>query len=191
MLATQRAHAAAQLPLTPYQDLGPFYPIERMAEEDADLTLISGHSKRAQGSIIQVTGRVLDRYGNPVSGARLELWQCNAAGRYAHANEVATAPLDPDFQGYAAIRTGTKGEWRITTVKPAGYDSPIGRRTPHIHFDVSGKSQRLTTQMYFSDEETANGSDTLYKGMGGEAGRTVAQLDGAARYNWDIVLMDG
>lgn len=191
MLATQRARAATELPLTPYQALGPFYPVERIAEEDADLTLISGHTKRAQGSIIQVTGRVLDRNGNPVSGARLELWQCNAVGRYSHANEVATAPLDPDFQGFAAIRTGAKGEWRITTVKPAGYDSPIGRRTPHIHFDVSGKNQRLVTQMYFSDEEPSNGSDMLYKEMGNEAGRTVARLDGEARYNWDIILMDG
>lgn len=191
MLATQRAQVGTELSPTPFQDLGPFYPIERMAEEDADLTLISGHSKRAQGTVIQVTGRVLDRHGNPVSGARLELWQCNAVGRYAHANEVATAPLDPDFQGYAAIRTGAAGDWRITTIKPAGYDSPIGHRTPHIHFDVSGKSQRLITQMYFADEAATNAKDTLYGYLGSAAPRAVAQLEGEARYHWDVVLMDG
>lgn len=191
LLASGRAQAADPLALTPDQTLGPFYPVQRLAEIDADLTRIKGHRNRAQGTVIEVTGRVLDRYGNPVRGARLELWQCNSHGRYAHPNDIATTPLDPDFQGYAAIASGRNGEWRFTTIKPAGYDSPIGRRTPHIHFDVSGKSHRLTTQMYFSDEEAANRDDGLYKEMGSAALRTVARADGVGRYIWDIVLMDG
>jgi len=190
LLAAKGAGAATTKPMTPGQDIGPFYPIERLAEADADLTWIKGHQNRAKGTVIEVTGRVLDRYGNPVRGARLELWQCNAAGRYAHPNDIATAPLDPDFQGFAALATGTEGEWRITTIKPAGYDSPIGHRTPHIHFDVSGRTHRLITQMYFSDEEATNAKDALYMEMGKAATRTVARADGVARYSWDIVLMD-
>ena len=188
-LASTRA-AASTLKPTPTQVLGPFYPIERLAEEDADLTWIKGHTKRAEGTVIQVRGRVLDRYGNPVSGARLEIWQCNSLGRYAHANDIATMPLDQDFQGFAAIRTGAKGEWQITTIKPAAYESPIGRRTPHIHFDVSGKSHRLTTQMYFSDDDATNSKDILYQQLGGSAERTVAKLGGAGQYDWTVVLMD-
>ena len=190
LLAAKGAGAATTKPMTPGQDIGPFYPIERLAEADADLTWIKGHQNRAKGTVIEVTGRVLDRYGNPVRGARLELWQCNAAGRYAHPNDIATAPLDPDFQGFAALATGSEGEWRITTIKPAGYDSPIGHRTPHIHFDVSGRTHRLITQMYFSDEEATNAKDALYMEMGKAATRTVARADGVARYSWDIVLMD-
>ena len=181
---------AADLKPTPIQTLGPFYPIDRLAEEDADLTWVKGHAKRAEGSVIQVRGRVLDRYGNPVSGARMEIWQCNSLGRYAHANDVTTMPLDPNFQGYASIRTSTKGEWQITTIKPAAYDSPIGRRTPHIHFDVQGKSHRLTTQMYFSDDDATNNKDQLYQELGGSAERTVARLGGAGQYDWNVVLMD-
>lgn len=191
LLAAKGAGAATTKPMTPGQTIGPFYPVERLAEADADLTWIKGHQNRAKGTVIEVTGRVLDRYGNPVRGAKLELWQCNAAGRYAHPNDVATAPLDPDFQGFANIATGNDGEWRITTIKPAGYDSPIGHRTPHIHFDVSGRTHRLITQMYFSDEEATNAKDALYMEMGKAATRTVARADGVARYNWDIVLMDG
>lgn len=172
-------------------DLGPFYPIERPADEDADLSWIKGHAKRAAGNVIEVSGRILDRHGNPVAGAILEVWQANAAGRYAHANDIAKASLDPDFQGYAQIRTGPGGDWRIRTIKPAAYDSPIGRRTPHIHFDVRGKSQRLVTQMYFSDDAASNVTDTLYKGLGDWADTAVAKLDTPAKYRWDVVLMDG
>ncbi len=190
LAASKAATAATDLKPTPTQMLGPFYPIERLAEEDADLTWIKGHTKRAEGTVIQVRGRVLDRYGNPVSGARLEIWQCNSLGRYAHVNDVATMPLDPNFQGYASIQTSAKGEWQITTIKPAAYDSPIGRRTPHIHFDVQGKSHRLTTQMYFSDDDASNSKDGLYRELGGSAERTLAKLGEAGRYDWNIVLMD-
>lgn len=191
LIGARGATATEPLAPTPSQDMGPFYPVQRLLDSDADLTMIKGHKNRAKGSVIEVTGRVLDRLGNPVRGAKLELWQCNAAGRYAHVNDIATAPLDPDFQGYAAITTGRQGEWRITTIKPAGYDSPIGNRTPHIHFDVSGRSQRLITQMYFSDAAATNAKDLLYMEMGDAALRTAARADGMARYSWDIILMDG
>lgn len=190
LLAASRAGAADLAP-TPDQTLGPFYPVQHLAETDADLTRLKGHRNRAKGSVIEVTGRVLDRHGNPINGARLEIWQCNAVGRYAHPNDVATAPLDPDFQGYAMIATGAGGQWRMTTIKPAGYASPIGFRTPHVHFDVRGRAQRLITQMYFPEDDATNIKDAIYKEMGGDAVRTVARADGVARYSWDIVLMDG
>jgi protocatechuate 3,4-dioxygenase beta subunit len=190
LVGARGASAAEPLVPTPSQDMGPFYPVKRLLESDADLTRIKGHKNRAKGTIIEVTGKVLDRHGNPVRGAKLELWQCNAAGRYAHVNDIATAPLDPDFQGYAAVSTDRQGEWRITTIKPAGYDSPIGQRTPHIHFDISGRNERLITQMYFSDEQAANAKDQLYMEMGDVAMSTVARADGMARYSWNIVLTD-
>ncbi len=183
--------AESHVALTPSSDMGPFYPIQRIAEEDADLTWIKGHSQRALGNVIEVSGRVLDRHGNPVSGAMIELWQCNSVGRYAHAADVATTPLDPNFQGFAAIRTGKAGDWRITTIKPSGYDSPIGKRTPHIHFDVRGMSHRLIAQMYFEDDHATNTTDELYKTLGKDALHSVAKLAAPTKYNWDIVLMDG
>lgn len=190
-IATRSLAREQTIKQTAESQIGPFYPIDRPAEDDADLTWLKGHTERARGNVIEVTGRVLDRYGNPVSGARLELWQCNSAGRYAHPNDVSNMPLDPNFQGFATIKTGAKGDWRITTIKPAVYDSPIGKRTPHIHFDITGKSHRLISQMYFSDDDATNTKDMLYLQLGEFAATSVAKLESSAKYHWDIVLMDG
>ena len=183
--------AAAQPALTGESPLGPFYPIAHGRDADADLTRIAGRSGRAKGQVIEVGGRVLDRFGKPVEGARIELWQANAAGRYDHPNDPAVMPLDPDFQGYAKLVTGADGAWRITTIRPAAYDSPIGTRPPHIHFDVSGRTHRLPAQMYFPEDAEANAADLLYTQLGASALTSVATLAADHRYRWDIVLMDG
>lgn len=191
LVATRGAQAADAFKLTAESPMGPFYPVARPNDEDADLTWIKGHKKRAIGDVIEVTGRVLDRHGKPIRGAVLELWQCNAAGRYAHPSDIATAPLDPDFQGYGAIRTGSSGEWRLRTVKPAGYSSPIGFRTPHIHFDIRGRAQRMIAQMYFPEDHATNSKDELYKRLGEDAITSMSAAVGEARYRWDIVMMEG
>jgi len=182
-----RAAAPAQTAGGP---LGPFYPVIRPGDDDFDMTMIKGNSTRALGRVIEVTGRVLDHKGNPVSGAALELWQCNAAGRYAHPGDISTAPLDPNFQGFAKLMTGPSGEWRIMTIKPSGYDSPIGHRTPHIHFDIKGRQARLITQMYFAEDYATNSKDALYNELGEDAVTAMAAQQAADRYRWDIVVSD-
>jgi len=171
--------------------MGPFYPLHPLAENDADLTRLAGHANRARGTVIELTGRVRDLRGNPIAGARLELWQANAAGRYMHDLDPATAPLDPDFQSYARLTTGPDGAYRIVTIKPGGYDSPIGHRTPHLHFDLRGRTHRSIAQMYFPEEAEGNARDTLYRALGDEAGTSLAMRDAAdpGKYRWDIVMM--
>lgn len=191
MIATGGIARAATPARTASTTIGPFYPIIRPGDDDFDMTMIKGNSARALGRVIEVTGRVLDRKGNPVSGAELELWQCNAAGRYAHPGDIATAPLDPNFQGFAKLMTGPSGEWRVITIKPAGYDSPIGWRTPHIHFDVRGRAHRMITQMFFSEDYASNSKDAIYNELGESAVTTMAKQDAADRYRWDIVLSEG
>lgn len=130
-------------------DLGPFYPVEKPLEQDADLTRLKGHTSRAKGEVIEVTGRVLRIDGTPVPKARLELWQANAAGRYHHhGDDHAQLPIDPDFQGYALQEADGDGRFRFLTIKPGAYPAGQHLRSPHIHFDVEGKYTRLVTQMY-------------------------------------------
>ena len=183
---------ASQLkPLTAESPMGPFFPLDTPADSDADLTWLKGHSQRAAGQAIEVTGRVLDQKGNPIAGARLDLWQANAAGRYAHPADPAVASLDPHFQGFASIVSDSRGDWRIVTIKPSGYDSPIGNRPPHIHFDIRGKTHRNIAQLYFPEDAAANAKDSLYKALGAEAGTSVAVRSSADpnKYHWDVVLM--
>ena len=188
---------AAPLQETPEQILGPFYPLRRGADSDADLTMVDGRSARALGDAIEVSGRVLTVKGEPVEGAMLELWQANAAGRYAHGSDPnTTAPLDPNFQGYAKLRTDRTGAFRFVTVKPGAYPIGGGRsRTPHIHFDISGQTDRLATQMYFPNE-ALNETDIVRKDLGRMAGLATARddgktADGRRRLVWDIVLTNG
>jgi protocatechuate 3,4-dioxygenase, beta subunit len=151
----------ANLTRTPDQILGPYFPITRSYFEQCDLSAIEGADSIAQGEIIEVTGRILNRKGEPVSGAGVTIWQANTFGRYMHPDDANPAPLDPNFVGSADIRSGRDGVFRIKTIKPGAY--PAGadwNRPPHIHFEVHGRSDRLITQMYFPDEPL-NASDRL------------------------------
>ncbi|MCT2559839.1 protocatechuate 3,4-dioxygenase [Tsuneonella sp. YG55] len=177
--------------ITATSTIGPFFPASYRGETDADLTRVGGGSGRAKGQVIEVMGRVLDRLGKPIPGARLDIWQANAAGRYAHPQDPAVMPLDPNFQGFASIHTGTDGSWKLLTVKPGSYDSPIGQRTPHIHMDVTGRDARSIFQMYFPEDAEANARDELYRSLGDAAPTSLAAALGDHRYSWDIVMIEG
>src|SRR5580765_3939893 len=130
--------AIAQMPLrhTPEQDLGPFYPVLKSVDRGADLTAVHGKPGRAQGQVVYVVGRVLNVRGEPVPGARVEIWQANSAGRYIHPSDTNPAPVDPSFEGYAVQITDAEGRYRFKTIKPGAYPTGIGdwTRSPHIHF---------------------------------------------------------
>jgi protocatechuate 3,4-dioxygenase beta subunit len=134
---------------TPRQTAGPFYPREFPADGDSDLVAVKGHSGLAKGEILMLAGAVLDLSGRPLAGARVEIWQCNAFGRYHHAGDRSSAPLDPNFQGWGESVTDARGEYRFRTIKPVPYPG----RTPHIHFRISGRAvPELVTQMYVEGE---------------------------------------
>ncbi|MFN7692917.1 MAG: intradiol ring-cleavage dioxygenase [Burkholderiales bacterium] len=183
-----RLAAAEALVQTSTQTIGPFYPVERPLDQDADLTRIGSSSTPAKGQVIEVMGRVLGPDGRPAPFAKLDIWQANAAGRYAHPADDNPAPLDPGFQGAALITADAEGRYRFRTVKPGLYPG----RTQHIHFDVTGRSQRLITQMYFAGE-AGNAGDVLLSRLP-EARREamiakLAQGTAVPTYSWDIVLL--
>ncbi len=189
---------------TPELVLGPFYPMLKPLDQDADLTSIKGRKGIAAGSLTHIAGRVFDQKGKPVAGAKIEIWQANTHGRYAHQSDTNTnAPLDPNFQGYAVLKTDNEGRYRFKTIKPGAYPiSPTEQRTPHIHFEVEGKANRLVSQMFFPDEPL-NEKDALFLEVRNQsekaAGAVIAQKmsptseieKDAMLLNWDIVLING
>ena len=144
---------------------GPFYPVQKPVDQDADLTVIKGKPGKAKGQVIYVTGQVLNVKGEPIPGVMIEIWQANSFGRYTHPEDSNPAPLDPNFEGYGVTTTDEQGRYRFKTVKPAAYPVPGGRmRPPHIHFCVTSKTNQLITQLYF-EGEPLNEKDILFKNV--------------------------
>ncbi len=186
---------------TSEQVMGPFYPMTLPADQDADLTVIAGKSGRALGQILYVSGRVTNVRGEPIANAELDIWQANSVGRYSHPGDQGPALLDPNFEGYAKIRTGADGNYRFKTVKPAAYPTGIDgwSRPPHIHFDIKGRASRLVTQMYFAGE-ALNEKDKLFTSSSADGRKSLlARADAPSGKQerdalvaiWDVVLVSG
>ena len=165
LFTSSKLAAAEALRLTPPQILGPFYPLKELSQA-SDLTSVPGRVGRAHGQVLNVMGRVLNLAGEPVRNAKVEIWQANAYGRYTHPSDRNPAPLDPNFEGSAVLATDAEGRYRFKTIKPAAY--PVGpnfMRPAHIHFQVSGRQDRLVTQMYF-ENDPYNDSDPFLNSAG-------------------------
>jgi protocatechuate 3,4-dioxygenase, beta subunit len=141
---------AGALPPTPGQTAGPFYPLSIPADSDNDLVQVAGHDSAAKGTIVYVSGRILDADGRALSGMRVEIWQCDTNGRYHYVRDNRPdTSLDDNFQGYGQTVTDGAGGYWFRTIRPVPYPG----RTPHIHFAISGHgSDRFTTQMYIAGE---------------------------------------
>jgi len=140
------------IPPTLTELTGPAYGESSVDSRDADLT--RQHEGEPLGERIVVSGRVLGGDGKPLRGQLVEIWQANAAGRYAHEVDDHDAPLDPNFSGAGRCVTDHEGRYRFVTVKPGAYpwrNHPNAWRPNHIHFSVFGRAitERLVTQMYF------------------------------------------
>ncbi|MDR6093849.1 protocatechuate 3,4-dioxygenase [Stenotrophomonas sp. SORGH_AS_0321] len=196
-LFTSSAAAQQQGRITVEDIMGPYYPIQRPLDEDADLTRVDGQPGVAQGTRIDLRGRVVDTLGLPVAGAWIEMWQANTHGRYAHATDPnVDAPLDPAFQGFGRQETDEEGRFRFLTIVPGPYPVGTSLRTPHIHFDIRGQHDRLVTQIYFSGEPL-NDSDLLYQALSPEDRETVTLTprnvgdDAPLEAEWTVVLATG
>ncbi len=170
---------------TPSQTEGPFYPVALPADSDFDL-LRNGRVDYRQGQPAWVEGVVTDTRGTPVSGAVVEIWQCDHAGHYHHPGDGNRA--DPAFQGFGQVAVGRDGRYRFRTLKPVPYSG----RTPHIHVKVKLDQQTLlTTQLYVAGDP-GNERDFLWRRLNedGRAALTVpfASTSDGLRATFPIVV---
>lgn len=189
LASTAAARAAGRRLPTPAQTAGPFYPVELPLDRDNDLTRVEGSSGVAKGRIADVSGRLLDVNGRPLRGARIEIWQCDASGRYRHPRDPG--PRDENFQGFGHTVTDAEGRYRFRTIRPVPYPG----RTPHIHMAVfREEAEPFVTQLYVKGEPL-NASDFLFTRIPSERRALVmaefvpaASGDAELQAAFDIIL---
>ena len=187
------------IPSTLTELTGPRFASADVATRESDLT--RQHGGVPLGERIIVRGRVVDEDDRPVGGTLIEIWQANAAGRYAHQSDQHDAPLDPNFSGGGRLITDGDGRYTFTTIKPGAY--PWGNhdnawRPAHIHFSIFGPAfaTRLVTQMYFPGDPLL-AADPIWNSIADHNARNrlVSALDWettspgyALGYRFDIAL---
>jgi protocatechuate 3,4-dioxygenase alpha subunit len=148
-----------RLGATPSQTVGPFFGFA--LPSDAGPELVPADDPRA----IRIEGRVFDGAGDPVPDGLIEIWQANAAGRYAHPEDRREElPLEEGFTGFGRAPTGPDGGFAFVTIKPGPVPAPDGSmQAPHIDVSVlaRGLLHRLVTRIYFPDEAEANAADPV------------------------------
>lgn len=180
----------AELLPTPLQGEGPFYPYTLPLDSDADLASVAGQPRGALGDIAHIAGRVMSEAAEPIPGATVEIWQCDANSQYHQVG--ARGPVDPGFQGFGATVTDVQGAYHFRTIKPVPYPG----RTPHIHFAVLGPGiERMTTQMYLEGHPLNDVDRALGSVPEDQRQRLMVHLEpspelevGALSGDFDIVL---
>ena len=162
----------------------------------------------ATGEPCWVDGTVTDTDGNPLPGARIEVWEADAEGfydvQYDDGRTAARGYLETDENGRYSF-------WAVTpTPYPIPADGPVGAllaavgrspmRASHLHFMVSSPGHRtLVTHIFvagdeFLDRDSVFGvKQSLIKPFARQDAATPAPdgrvLDGSwSRVRFDIVL---
>lgn len=176
------------------QDEGPYYrdtqPLRRDIVEDR------------VGVPLQLGIRLARGDGGPVKAATVEIWQCDALGRYSGfpppddstVVSAATAPRGEYLPDQSFLRgrqtTDEAGMVEFRSIYPGWYPG----RTVHIHVMVHTGAVTLTGQLYFPEEQndlvlalepyaqrpgrdTTNGTDEIFP-TGGEPGVLDVEVDG-------------
>jgi len=127
---------------TPPQTAGPYYT----PESPRRASLVEPGETAPQ---LLLAGRVVTTDCRAVSGALLDVWHCDAAGRYDNEG----------FRYRGHLFADLSGEYRLETIVPGLYPG----RTRHIHIRVQAPGGRpLTTQLYFPGEP-GNARDGLWQ----------------------------
>ena len=88
----------------------------------------------------------------PLEGMRIDIWHCDALGRYSDFRREGTAG-EQFLRGYQV--TGRDGRVQFITIYPGWYEG----RTVHIHFKIRtdpvlSRTYDFTSQLYFNDALT-------------------------------------
>jgi protocatechuate 3,4-dioxygenase beta subunit len=170
----EKGTAGDTLPVTENNIEGPFYrpgaPFRNKLSESTD-----------KGDVLVISGTVVNRKGEPIANATLDVWHASAFGRYDN-DDPKHPPSEKEFRFRGKLKTDKEGLFQLETVRPGHYVlSPEQFRTAHVHFRVTAdKYETLTSQFFFSDEPY-NKSDAWFKpsmvlDLKPDAGKFVASV---------------
>ncbi|MET4538392.1 hydroxyquinol 1,2-dioxygenase [Arthrobacter bambusae] len=125
----------------------------------------------APGQSCWVEGVVTDTFGDPVPGARIEVWEADEDGfydvQYSDGRVAGRAHLYSDQNGKYAF-------WGLTpTPYPIPHDGPVGKlleatnrspvRASHLHFMVTASGQRtLVTHIFVEGDPQIEIGDSVF-----------------------------
>src|SRR5437763_16218000 len=163
---------------TPSVTQGPLYPDKLPLDTDNDLIIVSNSLTPAVGEITNLSGHLLDRHGQPIRNAIIEIWQVDNKATYLKERSHKPAgSYDPNFQGFGRFETGSSGEYYFRTIKPVPYP---GRPAPHIHFLVRTRGRDpWTTQLYIKGHP-GNERDHIYRHIGDARAQEAVPVDFAS-----------
>jgi protocatechuate 3,4-dioxygenase alpha subunit len=172
---------------TAIQPIGPFYHFALTPGwETGDNSAGVMASPEARGERVRLAVRVLDRDGNPVTNAMIELWQADAGGKYNHPADTQEKTADPAFRGFGRLATDDDGLCVFETVKPGQVPGLKGRfQAPHINVNVyaPGLLRRVVTRIYF-DGDSANALDETLELVPDNRRLTLLARPGAQTGDW-------
>jgi len=147
--------------------LGPFHVVNAPEREMGACITLDG-----KGETCAFEGRVVDLHGNPVTGARLDVWSDNPEGFY----DVQQPGVQPKWNNRGIFTTGEDGHYRFIGIKPVSYpipdDGPVGKmlaalgrhpyRPAHMHFIVTAPGfEKIVTHTFVGDDAYLN-SDAVF-----------------------------
>jgi hydroxyquinol 1,2-dioxygenase len=145
---------------------GPFFVEGSPAFENGD-DIAGG----APGEPCFMQGRVVTVEGEPIAGARIEIWQADEDGFY----DVQYSDLDA-ARGRGHLTSADDGRFWFRSVKPEAYpipaDGPVGEllaaggrgpmRPAHVHFKITAEGfQTLITHVFVEGDEHLD-SDAVF-----------------------------
>lgn len=143
--------------VTPAQTEGPYFVDELLERADLRLDPTDGRVKDGIPLRVRImVHRVDGTTCTPMTGAHVDLWQCDAEGIYSGVRDTQGLfdTREKKFlRGYQV--TNARGEVDFLTIYPGWYPG----RTPHLHFKVrqfagSRRTYEFTSQLYFDDAVT-------------------------------------
>ena len=173
--------------------LGPFY-VSGAPEYENGASIIK---QQYASEVALVQGKVTDPDGNPIAGAKLDVWQTAANGYY----DVQDQSM-PENNMRGIFTTDAEGNYIFVTEKPLSYsiptDGPVGdllrtssrhgMRPAHIHFIVSADGYESLTTHVFSDGDEYLDSDAVFATKSSLIGYYSESDDAetAARYSLSV-----